>query len=57
MATDSDGLGSLGDPVLLNKMDKLREKGIGEYIALPQVWRCLPLNLASSVWLIDLPLL
>ncbi|KAI9785813.1 MAG: hypothetical protein M1835_003243 [Candelina submexicana] len=30
---DSD----LGDPVLLAKMDKLREKGITEYIPLPQV--------------------
>ncbi|KAI9810024.1 MAG: hypothetical protein M1827_006722 [Pycnora praestabilis] len=30
---DSD----LGDPILLTKMDKLREKGISEYIPLPQL--------------------
>jgi hypothetical protein len=37
MASDSNGFSSLGDPILLGKMDRLREKGIGEYIALPQV--------------------
>lgn len=35
MASEYDG--HLGDPVLLTKMDKLREKGISEYIPLPQV--------------------
>lgn len=35
MASGYDG--HLGDPVMLTKMDKLREKGISEYIPLPQV--------------------
>ena len=35
MASGHDS--QLGDPVLLAKMDKLRENGISEYIRLPQV--------------------
>ena len=37
LVMDSGHDSQLGDPTLLAKMDKLREKGISEYIRLPQV--------------------
>ena len=40
---------SLADPVLLEKIDKFFELGIGEYVALPQVRN---LTLYGHVWLL-----
>jgi hypothetical protein len=37
MKTDTDRSGTLADPALLSKIDKLFACGVGEYIALPQL--------------------
>ena len=45
--------GNLGDPILLAKMDKLREEGISEYIPLPQVRK---LGSSDALRVTELPL-